>query len=242
MRAANVSGAGLGLLGLYFLVLPSGIGAVNRGDLLTLFGAMAFAVHIVLVGTYTRRFSFLHLAPGQILVVGIIATLAVPFGALLDPALDWPLGIRHRRDRNFRHRLCLWHSGVGTAVHSAGAYGLDFCPGTRVRRSDFARRNQRTPGGKGAPGFRAHFGGDGHFGGVGRGSAGSSRGVDVPDAITACAGRSVASTLFRHCPNFRRSAGFQRLESPGWRRYVQIRTLPVFSQSGETCFVVYTLE
>jgi drug/metabolite transporter (DMT)-like permease len=79
LRAANACGAGLGLLGLYFLVLPSGVGAVNRGDLLTLFGAMAFAIHIVLVGTYSRRFSFLHLAPGQILVVGIIATLAVPF-------------------------------------------------------------------------------------------------------------------------------------------------------------------
>ena len=78
MRAANAGGAGLGLLGLYFLVLPSGIGGVNRGDLLTLFGAMAFAVHIVQAGTYTRRFSFLHLAPAQILVVGIIATLAVP--------------------------------------------------------------------------------------------------------------------------------------------------------------------
>ncbi|MGO8792348.1 MAG: DMT family transporter [Terriglobia bacterium] len=78
MRPANVAGAGLGLLGLYFLVLPSGIGAVNRGDLLTLFGAMAFAVHIVMVGSYTRRFSFLHLAPAQILVVAILGTLAVP--------------------------------------------------------------------------------------------------------------------------------------------------------------------
>jgi drug/metabolite transporter (DMT)-like permease len=87
MRAGNASGAGLGLLGLYFLVVPSGIGAVNRGDLLTLSGAMAFAVHIVLVGTYARRFSFLHLAPGQILVVGIIATLAVPFGA--SSTLQW---------------------------------------------------------------------------------------------------------------------------------------------------------
>ncbi len=63
MRAANISGAGCGLLGLYFLVTPGGIGAVNRGDVLTLFGAIAFAIHIVLVGAYTRRFSFLHLAP-----------------------------------------------------------------------------------------------------------------------------------------------------------------------------------
>jgi len=81
MRGANMGGAVLGLLGLYFLVMPSGLGGVNRGDLLTLFGAMAFAVHIVLVGTYTRRFSFLHLAPGQILVVGIMAALAIPFGS-----------------------------------------------------------------------------------------------------------------------------------------------------------------
>ncbi len=78
LRAANACGAALGLLGIYFLVLPSGFTAVNRGDVLTLFGAIAFAAHIVWVGTYTRRHSFLHLAPGQILAVGIIATLAVP--------------------------------------------------------------------------------------------------------------------------------------------------------------------
>jgi drug/metabolite transporter (DMT)-like permease len=79
MRAATAGGAGLGLLGIYFLVMPSGIGTVNRGDVLTLFGAMAFAAHIVLVGNYTRRLPFLQLAPGQILVVAMLATLAVPF-------------------------------------------------------------------------------------------------------------------------------------------------------------------
>ncbi len=79
LRAANACGAALGLLGIYLLVLPSRMAAVNRGDVLTLFGAIAFAVHIVRVGTYTRRHSFLHLAPGQILVVGVTATLAVPF-------------------------------------------------------------------------------------------------------------------------------------------------------------------
>jgi drug/metabolite transporter (DMT)-like permease len=77
---ANICGALFGLLGLYFLVSPSGLGAVNRGDILTLFGAISFAAHIVLVGVYTRRFSFLHLAPGQILVVGMLATLALGVG------------------------------------------------------------------------------------------------------------------------------------------------------------------
>ncbi len=78
MRAANVAGALLGLLGLYFLVLPSGIAAVNRGDLLTLFGSISFAFHIVLVGTYTRRHSFLHLVPIQIAVVGLLALVGLP--------------------------------------------------------------------------------------------------------------------------------------------------------------------
>lgn len=87
MRAANACGAALGLLGIYFLVLPSGFAAVNRGDVLTLFAAIAFAAHIVWVGTYTRRHSFLHLAPGQILAVGIIATLAMPLAP--EAHLHW---------------------------------------------------------------------------------------------------------------------------------------------------------
>ena len=80
MRAANFSGAVLGLAGLYFLVLPAGVSAVNRGDILTLLAAISFAVHIILVGSYTRRFSFQQLAPGQVLVAGALATLAGPFG------------------------------------------------------------------------------------------------------------------------------------------------------------------
>lgn len=87
LRAANVGGALLGLAGLYFLVVPKGWQEVNRGDLLTLAGAAAFAVHIVLVGKYTRRFSFLHLVPVQILVVGLLSAVAMP----LDPgrSLHW---------------------------------------------------------------------------------------------------------------------------------------------------------
>jgi drug/metabolite transporter (DMT)-like permease len=78
MRAANVVGAVFGVLGIYLMVWPSKLETVNRGDLLTLLGAMLFAVHIVLVGSYARRFSFLHLVPVQILVVGLLAALALP--------------------------------------------------------------------------------------------------------------------------------------------------------------------
>src|SRR5579864_7613965 len=37
MTTANIAGALLGLAGLYFLVLPSGLSAVNRGDIMVLF-------------------------------------------------------------------------------------------------------------------------------------------------------------------------------------------------------------
>jgi drug/metabolite transporter (DMT)-like permease len=82
LRAASLAGAAFGLAGLYLLVAPSGpsgIIRVNRGDLLVLVGSVAFAFHIVLVGVHTRRVSFLHLVPVQILTVGVLATVAWAF-------------------------------------------------------------------------------------------------------------------------------------------------------------------
>jgi drug/metabolite transporter (DMT)-like permease len=79
MGPATLVGGALGLCGIYLLVAPSGMAAVNRGDLLTLAGALSFAVHIVLVGHYTKKFSFLHLVPVQVLVVGLLSLLAIPF-------------------------------------------------------------------------------------------------------------------------------------------------------------------
>ena len=78
MGAGSLLGGVLGLLGIYLLVAPSGMATVNRGDLLTLVGALSFAVHIVLVGHYTKRFSFQHLVPPQISVVGLLALVALP--------------------------------------------------------------------------------------------------------------------------------------------------------------------
>ena len=78
-RSANLLGGVLGLFGIYLLVAPSGMAAVNKGDILTLAGAVSFAAHIVLVGHYTKKFSFLHLVPVQILVVGLLSLIALPF-------------------------------------------------------------------------------------------------------------------------------------------------------------------
>jgi drug/metabolite transporter (DMT)-like permease len=91
LHAANFIGASLGLAGIYLLVVPAGFGSVNRGDIFTLFGAVSFAIHIVLVGRYTKRFAFQHLVPIQILAVGLFALAALP----LDRArmLHWTWGL-----------------------------------------------------------------------------------------------------------------------------------------------------
>lgn len=77
---ANVAGAVLGLTGIYLLVAPSGPEGANRGDVLTLLCAVAFAVYIILLENYSRTHSYAELAPSQILFVGLLATAGLPFG------------------------------------------------------------------------------------------------------------------------------------------------------------------
>jgi len=91
LRTAMVAGAGLGLVGIYLLVLPRGLAAVNRGDVLTLVASCAFAVHIVLVGVYTRRHSFRQLVAIQILAVGLLAFSSWPLD--LPFRLNWTVGL-----------------------------------------------------------------------------------------------------------------------------------------------------
>jgi drug/metabolite transporter (DMT)-like permease len=79
LQVGTALGALLGFAGLYLLVVPTGISEVNRGDLLTVLAATAFAVHIVMVDRYTRRLPFQHLVPGQVLTVGVLAAVLWPF-------------------------------------------------------------------------------------------------------------------------------------------------------------------
>jgi drug/metabolite transporter (DMT)-like permease len=79
LRMASIAGAAVALAGIYFLISPSGRDPINRGDALTLAGAVAFAVYIVWVGIYAERYSFVELAPAQIIIVGFLAYIALPF-------------------------------------------------------------------------------------------------------------------------------------------------------------------
>jgi drug/metabolite transporter (DMT)-like permease len=67
--------------GLYFLTVPvSGVAHLNRGDVLTFFAAISYAVHIILVGEYAKEHSAAALSVLQVLACAMMAWLTA-FGA-----------------------------------------------------------------------------------------------------------------------------------------------------------------
>jgi drug/metabolite transporter (DMT)-like permease len=74
----------LALAGLYLMTFPAGgqglaaFSAVNRGDLLTIGCAFAFAFQIVFLGRATQRFPFEQMAFLQIAVAAVLTALTAP--------------------------------------------------------------------------------------------------------------------------------------------------------------------
>jgi drug/metabolite transporter (DMT)-like permease len=78
--------AGLGLMTLPG-VGPAGTAAINRGDVLTFFCAIAFAAHIVTLGHFSRRMGFELLSVTQ---VGTAALLSLGLcGWTETPHMEW---------------------------------------------------------------------------------------------------------------------------------------------------------
>lgn len=87
-----VAGVGAATAGLYFLTVPPGTFRVERGDLLTVFCALAFAAHIVAVGHYAPRYGTSALVVWQIVAALVFSALAAPVAHVtgLEPiAVTW---------------------------------------------------------------------------------------------------------------------------------------------------------
>jgi drug/metabolite transporter (DMT)-like permease len=84
VRPWRMVGIGLALSGLFLMTVPAGTQAladfakVNRGDLLTIACALAFAFHIIFVGRVTQRFAFEQIAVLQIAVAAVLMCIAAP--------------------------------------------------------------------------------------------------------------------------------------------------------------------
>jgi drug/metabolite transporter (DMT)-like permease len=73
------AGAVVATLGLYLLAVPpAGFSHLNAGDLLSFGSAILFAIHIIVVGKYSRSHSTIALTFVQVAVTAIVATIAVP--------------------------------------------------------------------------------------------------------------------------------------------------------------------
>jgi drug/metabolite transporter (DMT)-like permease len=78
----TLAGVFAACIGLYLLCVPSGQGlslaSLNRGDLLTLGCAVAFAFQIIIVGRSAQHYGFAHLVPVEIAVCATWMLLTVP--------------------------------------------------------------------------------------------------------------------------------------------------------------------
>jgi drug/metabolite transporter (DMT)-like permease len=99
--------------GLYFLTVPvTGVAHLNRGDVLTFFAAISYAVHIILVGEYAREHSAAALSLLQVLACGVMAWLT----AIGADAIRW-------QPMRFASSSTLW---IGIAVCALFATAVAF--------------------------------------------------------------------------------------------------------------------
>jgi drug/metabolite transporter (DMT)-like permease len=74
LSSGAYAGALVAVFGLYYLTIPSeGLAYLNRGDVLTFVAAGLYAVHIILVGEYTRQHSSRILSVVQVAACAVMA-------------------------------------------------------------------------------------------------------------------------------------------------------------------------
>jgi drug/metabolite transporter (DMT)-like permease len=86
-RISEVFGLLLALAGLGLMTLPGSHGSINRGDVLTLLCAVAFAAHIVSLGHYSKSIRFETLSVAQVSTAAVLSL--VLFGWVETPRVDW---------------------------------------------------------------------------------------------------------------------------------------------------------
>lgn len=91
------AGSAAAVAGLYFLTVPAeGVSHLNRGDVFTFVAAGAYAVHIILVGEYTKHHSVSALSTIQVLACALFACLMTGAASAIrwQPArFEWGWGL-----------------------------------------------------------------------------------------------------------------------------------------------------
>jgi len=98
----TLAGVVAACIGLYLLCVPANQGlslaSLNRGDLLTLGCAIAFAFQIIILGRSAQHYDFAHLVPVEIAVCALWMVISIPIAdrhafIRFTPAMLWALAV-----------------------------------------------------------------------------------------------------------------------------------------------------
>lgn len=98
----TLAGVAAACVGLYLLCVPANQGlslaSLNRGDLLTLGCAIAFAFQIIILGRSAQHYDFVHLVPVEITVCALWMVISIPIAdrhafIRFTPAMLWALAV-----------------------------------------------------------------------------------------------------------------------------------------------------
>jgi drug/metabolite transporter (DMT)-like permease len=128
-------GAIAAAIGLYFLTVPAeGIAHLNRGDLLSFAGAAFYAIHIILVGEYTREHGAAALSILQVAACAMLAWLGAAGAHVsgFEPArlaFGWELALGIAVCAIFATAVAfsiqLWAQQYTTSSHAAIIFTLE---------------------------------------------------------------------------------------------------------------------
>jgi drug/metabolite transporter (DMT)-like permease len=127
-----VVGALVATLGMGLMTLPEGVGSIGFigcGDVLTLIGAVAFALHIVTLGHFSALVSFPVLSVAQLGSAALCALLLLPFAEtpriVWHPLTVWAILITGLLCTALAFTIQAWAQRFTTSTRTALIYALE---------------------------------------------------------------------------------------------------------------------
>ena len=144
-RRSELVGVLAATAGLALMTLQGGAGSgsVNRGDLLTIVCALAFAAHIVTLGHFSEQVSFELLSVMQ---VGVAALWSLALFGWVEPprlAVAPERSLRDTDNGGTGHGHGVYHPGVGPAVYDFHPHGADLYAGAGFCRDHLLSGGRR---------------------------------------------------------------------------------------------------
>jgi drug/metabolite transporter (DMT)-like permease len=128
-QISEVVGAMVATLGMGLMTLQGPIGSIGRGDVLTLFGAVAFALHIVTLGHFSTLVSFPVLSVAQVGSAAVCALLLLPFAEspriVWQPLTLWAILITGLLCTALAFTIQAWAQRFTTSTRTALIYALE---------------------------------------------------------------------------------------------------------------------